>query len=47
MYASAAGAIAAKGPRGGMRWTAPYYVRRVAWHVISHAWEIDRRAAPA
>ncbi len=47
MYASAAGAIPVKGPRGGMRWTARYYVRRVAWHVISHAWEIERRAAPA
>src|SRR5262245_13963260 len=40
---SAAGKIAPKGPRGGKRWTARYFVRRVAWHVMAHAWEIERR----
>jgi hypothetical protein len=44
LEASAAGEIPAKGPRGGNRWTARYFVRRVAWHVIAHAWEIERRA---
>lgn len=46
MRTSAAGDIPARGPRGGARWTARYYVRRVAWHVISHAWEIERRVVP-
>ncbi len=44
LQASATGAIPPKGPRGGTRWTARYFVRRVAWHVIAHAWEIERRA---
>ncbi len=45
MKASAAGEIPLRGPRGGVRWTARYLVRRVAWHVIAHAWEIERRSA--
>ena len=43
LKASAAGAIPPKGSRGGDRWTARYFVRRVAWHVIAHVWEIERR----
>ena len=31
---------------GAMRWTGPWFVRRVAWHVISHAWEIETRDTP-
>lgn len=31
------------GPRGGVRWKAPYFVRRVTWHVLDHAWEIEDR----
>ncbi len=45
LKASAAGEIPAKGPRGGDRWTARYFVRRVAWHVIAHVWEIERRTS--
>lgn len=45
LRASAAGEIPAQGPRGGVRWTARYFVRRVAWHVVAHAWEIQRRAS--
>jgi hypothetical protein len=45
LEASAAGELPERGPRGGVRWTARYFVRRVAWHVIAHAWEIERRAA--
>jgi hypothetical protein len=45
MRASAAGEIPSRGPRGGVRWSARYFVRRVAWHVIAHAWEIERRLA--
>ena len=33
-----------KGPRGGARWPAGYFVRRAAWHVLDHAWEIEDRA---
>jgi hypothetical protein len=45
LKASAAGEIPSTGPRGGVRWTARYFVRRVAWHVIAHVWEIDRRTS--
>ena len=33
----------AKGPRGGVRWWPRYFVRRVAWHALDHAWEIEDR----
>jgi hypothetical protein len=45
--ASARGEIPAKGPRGGLRWTARYFVRRVAWHILDHAWEIEDRIISA
>jgi hypothetical protein len=32
-----------RGPRGGKMWTARYFVRRAAWHVVDHAWEIENR----
>jgi len=41
---SARGEIAKKGPRGGKRWSPRYFVRRIAWHVLDHAWEIEDRA---
>ena len=32
-------------PSGSARlWTPRYYVRRAAWHVLDHAWEIEDRA---
>jgi hypothetical protein len=34
-----------EGPRGGKRWSAPYFVRRAAWHVLDHAWEIEDRSS--
>ena len=37
-------AIPERGPRGGARWSAPYFVRRAAWHVLDHAWEIEDRS---
>jgi hypothetical protein len=37
--------IPARGPRGGKRWSAPYFVRRAAWHVLDHAWEIEDRSS--
>ena len=30
-------------PRGGKRWAPRYFVRRSAWHVLDHAWEIEDR----
>jgi hypothetical protein len=41
--ASAQGTVAPQGPRGGSRWSARYAVRRMAWHVLDHAWEIEDR----
>ena len=35
--------IPAKGPRGGARWPARYFVRRSAWHILDHVWEIEDR----
>jgi hypothetical protein len=35
--------IPGTGPRGGARWHAAYFVRRVAWHALDHAWEIEDR----
>lgn len=32
-----------QGPRGGKIWSPRYFVRRVAWHVLDHAWEIQDR----
>jgi hypothetical protein len=43
LAAAAQGKLPAQGPRGGARWTARYYVRRSAWHVLDHAWEIEDR----
>ncbi|MFN2119824.1 MAG: hypothetical protein ACK2T0_05495 [Anaerolineales bacterium] len=43
LAASAAGKIPKKGPRGGARWLPRYYVRRAAWHMLDHAWEIQDR----
>jgi hypothetical protein len=31
------------GPRGGKRWTARFFIRRSAWHILDHAWEIEDR----
>ncbi|HEX6384763.1 MAG TPA: hypothetical protein VF177_08850 [Anaerolineae bacterium] len=43
LAAAARGELPARGPRGGLRWTPRYFVRRVAWHVLDHAWEIEDR----
>ncbi len=43
LSAAARGEIPAKGPRGGIRWSPRYFVRRVTWHVLDHAWEIGDR----
>lgn len=43
LAAGAAGELPEKGPRGGKRWKPRYFARRVAWHVLDHAWEIEDR----
>lgn len=35
-----------RGPRGGKRWLPRTYVRRSAWHILDHAWEIEDRILP-
>ena len=43
LASAARGEIAERGPRGGQRWPARYFVRRSIWHVLDHAWEIEDR----
>ncbi len=44
LHAKARGELADVGARGGRRWSARYFVRRAAWHVLDHAWEIEDRS---
>jgi hypothetical protein len=37
------GKLPVRGPRGGVIWVPRYFVRRIAWHVLDHAWEIEDR----
>ena len=34
-------------PLADRRWTARYAARRIAWHALDHAWEIEDRTEPA
>jgi hypothetical protein len=34
-------------PLGGKRWPSRYAARRIAWHALDHAWEIEDRSKPA
>lgn len=43
LEAGARGDIPEEGPRGGKVWPLRYYVRRTAWHVLDHTWEIEDR----
>lgn len=40
---AADGQLPRKGPRGGKRWPVRFFVRRLAWHLMDHAWEIEDR----
>jgi hypothetical protein len=40
LSAAVHGELPARGPRGGVYWTPRYFVRRVVWHVLDHAWEL-------
>ena len=45
LAASVRGEIAAKGPRGGVRWKPRFFVRRLTWHALDHLWEIEDRSS--
>jgi len=38
--------LPAAGPRGGALWKPRYFVRRAAWHILDHAWEIEDKLEP-
>ncbi len=40
---AAQGKLPSSGPRGGQIWTARAFVRRLAWHILDHIWEIEDR----
>jgi hypothetical protein len=37
------GQIPRESPKGGNRWSPRFYIRRLAWHALDHAWEIEDR----
>lgn len=43
LSSASSGEFPKQGPRGGVRWAPRRFVRRVAWHVLDHAWEIEDR----
>jgi len=43
LAASVRGELPAVGPRGGARWLPRYFIRRSAWHILDHVWEIEDR----
>ena len=43
LQAAAHGEIPHREPRGAALWTPRYFVRRIAWHALDHAWEIEDR----
>ena len=43
LAAALRGELPESGPRGGSVWPPRYFVRRMAWHVLDHAWEIEDR----
>jgi hypothetical protein len=45
LRAKARGELPEVGARGGKRWSARNFVRRAAWHVLDHAWELEDRSS--
>jgi hypothetical protein len=43
LEAAVKGELPEQGPRGGKVWPPRYFVRRLAWHVLDHVWEIEDR----
>lgn len=46
LNAAAHGLTPKQGPRGGLIWAPRTFVRRLAWHLLDHAWEIEDRSTP-
>jgi hypothetical protein len=44
LAAAQRGDLPTEGPRGGSRWQPRYFIRRAAWHVVDHIWEIEDRS---
>jgi hypothetical protein len=44
LEASAQGEMPERGPRGGKRIPARFFVRRSLWHTLDHVWEIEDRS---
>jgi hypothetical protein len=42
---AAVAGVPKEGPRGGKMWKPRYFVRREAWHVLDHVWEIEDRSS--
>lgn len=45
LHRAAAGDLPEAGPRGGKLWAPRRFLRRAAWHVLDHTWEIEDRAS--
>ena len=43
LTAAARGETPTHGPRGGVIWAPRTFIRRVAWHLLDHLWEIEDR----
>ncbi len=43
VISAARGELTARGPRGALHWPLRYFVRRSAWHVLDHSWELEDR----
>lgn len=43
LEAAVRGELPEQGLRGGKVWPPRYFVRRVAWHLLDHAWEVEDR----
>jgi hypothetical protein len=44
LVARVRGELPTRGPKGGLRWSPRYAIRRSAWHALDHAWEIEDRS---
>lgn len=40
---SCSGNLPESGPRGGKIWSPRFFIRRAAWHILDHTWEIEDR----
>ncbi|MEM7799791.1 MAG: DinB family protein [Chloroflexota bacterium] len=45
LFSAVRNGLPEKGPRGGKIWTPQAFIRRAAWHLLDHLWEIEDRIA--